>query len=57
MTEQDILAKSTNEQISYWLGVVLVGIGSGDVRSAIHEIISFYQREAYERGLREAKKR
>ena len=54
MNDNDILNQSTDSQISYWLGVVLVAIGSGNVRAAIYQIISFYQRTAYEAGMRDA---
>jgi hypothetical protein len=57
MDSKTILSMSTEQQISYWLGVLLVAIGRGDVRAAIFQIICFYQTEAYERGQAAAAKK
>jgi hypothetical protein len=48
---------STENQISFWLGQLLIAIGSGDLRSAIYQMISFYQQEAYDRGVAAATKK
>jgi hypothetical protein len=57
MDSKDIMKMSTQDQVSYWLGQLLIAIGSGDLRSAIYHMISFYQQEAYDRGVAATKKK
>lgn len=50
MGTEEILAMPHSDQVSYWLGCFLVAIGRGELRNEIFNMITFYQREAYERG-------
>ena len=45
------------EQVSYWLGEICLAIGSGNVRNTVLRMIEYYQREAFERGLKAASKK
>ena len=55
LSNAEILALSTKDQISYWLGCFLVAIGRGDLRSEIFSMMNFYQLEAYNRGVEAGK--
>ena len=45
------------EQVAYWAGQVLISIGAGrGLREVVFQIIDFYQREAYNRGLEAGRK-
>lgn len=52
---EKILDKSRKEQISYWVGEICIAIGKGKINDTISLMIDFYQREAYERGIRAGK--
>jgi hypothetical protein len=49
--DDEFLARPRDQQVSYWVGQVLIAIGKGKFREEISTIIEFYQREAYYRGL------
>lgn len=57
METDAILKMSSQQQLNYWVGHLLVAIGSGDFRGAVYELMTFYQREAYERGVKEGARR
>ncbi len=52
---EDILTKTRKEQIAYWVGELCLSIGSGKFKDTVSVMIDFYQREAYERGVRAGK--
>jgi hypothetical protein len=52
---EKILEKSRNEQIAYWVGELCISIGKGNFSDTVSVMINFYQKEAYERGVKEGK--
>lgn len=56
MSEEDILSMPHARQVDYWLGRFCLAIGQGRLREEVYNCISFYQREAYERGQKTSKK-
>ena len=50
MTNEQIEKMTTDEQVAYWMGCLLISIGRGQFRSEICIMIDFYQRTAYQRG-------
>jgi len=55
MTQEQLTKLTTDEQISYWIGRLLIAIGKGDLRSEVYFMMDFYQRIAYERGVNSTK--
>ena len=55
MNMNEILKQSRSEQIAYWVGFMCIAIGRGELNNAIHTMIDFYQKEAYERGVKDGK--
>lgn len=55
MSSEEILKMSRNQQIAYWVGRLCLSIGNGSLSSEVHHMIDFYQREAYERGIKDGK--
>jgi hypothetical protein len=51
MKQEELLAMKMDDQVSYWLGKLLISIGKGEFRQELYMMIDFYQRVAYERGL------
>jgi len=45
------------DQVSYWVGRLLIAIGSGDFPGEVYRMIDFYQRTAYERGVNSVKEK
>jgi len=52
---EHILQKSRKEQISFWVGEICISIGQGKIHDTLSRMIDFYQREAYERGIKAGK--
>jgi hypothetical protein len=52
---EHILQKSRKEQIAYWVGELCMAIGQGKFNDMVSFIITFYQKEAYERGVKDGK--
>lgn len=56
MDQKELLKLPYENQLSYWVGFMCLAIGRGDLKSALSQIIFFYQTEAYERGQAAGKK-
>jgi len=50
MKREDYEKLSTDDQISYWKGQMLFGIGKGDLNTEIFRMMDFLHRLGYERG-------
>lgn len=48
-------ALSYEGKISYWVGTLIVSIGTGKFRDAVALMIDLISREAYERGVQAGK--
>ena len=44
-----------DEQVSYWVGRLLIAIGKGQFRDEVYLMIDYYQRDAYARGINSTK--
>lgn len=52
MTSEELLKKSHSDQISYWFGRLCMSLPRPDgVQNLLFELIIFYQKEAYDRGV------
>ena len=52
MDSETLLAMSSEQQLSYWLGRICISIGGcPPIKSVIAEMKNFYQLEAYTRGV------
>ena len=57
MNTEEYTKLSTEDQVSYWIGRMLFGIGKGDLKGEVFRMMNFLQRLAYERGIASAKKK
>lgn len=55
MDKEDLLKMDMDQQLSYWLGRMLIAIGSGSFKSELYAVMDFYLRVGYERGVAAAK--
>lgn len=50
MSQEDLLKMNMDQQLNYWLGRLLIAIGSGSFKTELYTIMDFYLRVGYERG-------
>ena len=50
MNTEEYTKLSTEDQVSYWIGRMLFGIGKGDLKSEVFRMMDFLQRLGYEVG-------
>lgn len=50
MSDKQFFAKSQVDQVSYWVGRLLVAIGSGKFREEAWQMIDMYSQHAYDEG-------
>lgn len=56
MSDEQFFAKSQSDQVSYWVGRLLVAIGEGKFREQVWAMIDMYRQHAYDEGRKSVKK-
>jgi len=56
VSDEQFFAKSQADQTSYWVGRLLVAIGSGTFREEVWAMIDMYRQHAYDAGRKSVKK-
>lgn len=51
MKQADFEKLSTDDQIAYWKGRLLIAIGKGDLNGEIYMMMDYFARVGYARGI------